>query len=90
MQKLPVPDDVDELLETVNPADFSRVRPDANPLSYATWYLWRTPASRHTTAGPPPTRTAVISTSTKLTSETLAAVPPPFSEHSAHDRQDQR
>jgi hypothetical protein len=37
---LPAPDDFDELLETVNPAVFSRVRPDANPLSYATWYLW--------------------------------------------------
>jgi hypothetical protein len=48
-----------------------------------------TPASRHTTVGSPPDRTVVKSTSTKLVSETLAASPP-FSEHSAQDRQDQR
>jgi hypothetical protein len=153
MQKLPVSDDLDKLLEKVNLAVFSRARPGATPLSYATSYLWHdgnivdirremvcpgfrvygrmkvegwfdrnahnsaevspqsrrqipagrlsdshappsspriaTPASRHTTAGSPPGRTAVKPTSTKLVSETLAA-PLPFSEHSVRDGQDQR
>lgn len=36
----PVPEAVDELLKQPNPAVIGTVRPDGQPVSVATWYLW--------------------------------------------------
>jgi len=41
MPKPPVPDGVSELLAKPNPAVITTVRPDGQPVSVATWYLWR-------------------------------------------------
>jgi len=40
MPKLPVPDDVAEFLARPNYATISVVRPDGQPISYPTWYLF--------------------------------------------------
>lgn len=36
----PVPSDVDTLLSQPNPAVITALRPDGQPVSVATWYLW--------------------------------------------------
>lgn len=41
MAKPPVPDKVDALLSKPNPAVITTVRPDGQPVSVATWYLWQ-------------------------------------------------
>ncbi len=40
MAKPPVPDKVGELLRKPNPSVITSVRPDGQPVSVATWYLW--------------------------------------------------
>ena len=40
MPKPPVPDVVSEFLSKPNPAVIATVRPDGQPVSVATWYLW--------------------------------------------------
>ena len=40
MAKPPVPAEVSELLQKPNPATIASVRPDGQPVSVATWYLW--------------------------------------------------
>ncbi|WP_243789026.1 PPOX class F420-dependent oxidoreductase [Saccharopolyspora gloriosae] len=40
MAKPPVPEQVGELLAKPNPAVIASVRPDGQPVSVATWYLW--------------------------------------------------
>lgn len=40
MAKPPVPEAVKELLDKPNPAVITSVRPDGQPVSVATWYLW--------------------------------------------------
>ncbi len=40
MPKPPVPDVVNEFLSQPNPAVIATVRPDGQPVSVATWYLW--------------------------------------------------
>jgi PPOX class probable F420-dependent enzyme len=36
----PVPEEINELLAKPNPAVIASVRPDGQPVSVATWYLW--------------------------------------------------
>lgn len=36
----PLPDEVSELLAKPNPSVITTVRPDGQPVSVATWYLW--------------------------------------------------
>jgi PPOX class probable F420-dependent enzyme len=38
--KLPVPSEVDDLLAKPNPATIATVRPDGQPVTVATWYVW--------------------------------------------------
>jgi PPOX class probable F420-dependent enzyme len=40
MAKPPLPDDVSKLLAKPNPSVIATVRPDGQPVSVATWYLW--------------------------------------------------
>ncbi|MPZ62773.1 MAG: TIGR03618 family F420-dependent PPOX class oxidoreductase [Propionibacteriales bacterium] len=40
MPKPPVPEKVNEMLAKPNPAVMTAVRPDGQPVSVATWYLW--------------------------------------------------
>lgn len=40
MPKPPIPEEVSELLAKPNPAVMTAVRPDGQPVSVATWYLW--------------------------------------------------
>ncbi len=40
MPKPPVPDKLSELLSKPNPSVITTVRPDGQPVSVATWYLW--------------------------------------------------
>ncbi|MEY8042225.1 PPOX class F420-dependent oxidoreductase [Saccharopolyspora cebuensis] len=40
MPKAPVPAEVDAFLRAANPAVITSVRPDGQPVSVATWYLW--------------------------------------------------
>ncbi|QUH06119.1 PPOX class F420-dependent oxidoreductase [Saccharopolyspora erythraea] len=40
MAKPPVPEEVGRLLDKANPATIATVRPDGQPVSVATWYLW--------------------------------------------------
>ncbi len=40
MPKPPLPEQLDELLAKPNPAVIASVRPDGQPVSVATWYLW--------------------------------------------------
>ncbi|MQA07972.1 MAG: TIGR03618 family F420-dependent PPOX class oxidoreductase [Pseudonocardiaceae bacterium] len=40
MPKPPLPDAVSELLAKPNPSVITTVRPDGQPVSVATWYLW--------------------------------------------------
>lgn len=40
MAKPPVPEKVSELLAQPNPSVITSVRPDGQPVSVATWYLW--------------------------------------------------
>lgn len=40
MAKAPVPEEVSALLSKPNPAVIASVRPDGQPVSVATWYLW--------------------------------------------------
>lgn len=40
MAQLPLPDDVEELLRQPNPAVITTLRPDGQPVSVATWYLY--------------------------------------------------
>lgn len=40
MPKPPVPQEVSELLAKPNPAVIATVRPDGQPVSVATWYVW--------------------------------------------------
>ena len=40
MPKPPLPDRVRELLAKPNPSVITTVRPDGQPVSVATWYLW--------------------------------------------------
>lgn len=40
MPKPPIPEDVSEFLASPNPAVMTAVRPDGQPVSVATWYLW--------------------------------------------------
>ncbi|GAB2749335.1 PPOX class F420-dependent oxidoreductase [Salinifilum aidingensis] len=40
MAKPPVPEKVDHLLSRPNPSVISTVRPDGQPVSVATWYVW--------------------------------------------------
>ncbi len=40
MPKPPLPDDVSDLLAKPNPSVITSVRPDGQPVSVATWYLW--------------------------------------------------
>jgi PPOX class probable F420-dependent enzyme len=40
MPKPPVPAEVSDLLAKPNPAIIASVRPDGQPVSVATWYLW--------------------------------------------------
>ena len=40
MPKPPLPDRVRELLAKPNPSVITAVRPDGQPVSVATWYLW--------------------------------------------------
>ena len=40
MAKPPVPAEISEMLSRPNPAVISTVRPDGQPVSVATWYLW--------------------------------------------------
>ena len=40
MPKTPLPDAVTTLLAKPNPAVITTVRPDGQPVSVATWYLW--------------------------------------------------
>ena len=40
MPKPPLPDQVRELLAKPNPSVITTVRPDGQPVSVATWYLW--------------------------------------------------
>jgi PPOX class probable F420-dependent enzyme len=40
MPKPPVPAAIDEFLARPNPAVIATVRPDGQPVSVATWYLW--------------------------------------------------
>jgi PPOX class probable F420-dependent enzyme len=40
MPKPPVPAAIDEFLARPNPAIIATVRPDGQPVSVATWYLW--------------------------------------------------
>lgn len=40
MAKPPIPGHYVEILEKPNPAVMATVRPDATPVSVATWYLW--------------------------------------------------
>lgn len=40
MPKLPLPDKLEEFLAKPNPAVIASVRPDGQPVSVATWYLW--------------------------------------------------
>ncbi|PSL04009.1 PPOX class probable F420-dependent enzyme [Haloactinopolyspora alba] len=41
MPKPPLPQEVGEFLAKPNPAVMTTVRPDGQPVSVATWYLWR-------------------------------------------------
>jgi PPOX class probable F420-dependent enzyme len=38
--KLPVPPEVNEMLAKANPAVITTMRPDGQPVSVATWYVW--------------------------------------------------
>lgn len=40
MPKPPVPDVIDQFLSKPNPSVIATVRPDGQPVSVATWYLW--------------------------------------------------
>jgi PPOX class probable F420-dependent enzyme len=40
LPKPPLPDHVQELLAKPNPSVIATVRPDGQPVSVATWYLW--------------------------------------------------
>ncbi len=40
MPKPPLPDDVSQFLVRPNPAVMTAMRPDGQPVSVATWYLW--------------------------------------------------
>ncbi|MGW0436045.1 PPOX class F420-dependent oxidoreductase [Micromonospora sp. NPDC003197] len=40
MSKPPLPDEVVTLLRKANPAVITTLRPDGQPVSTATWYLW--------------------------------------------------
>ncbi|MCH6160873.1 PPOX class F420-dependent oxidoreductase [Streptomyces marispadix] len=40
MSKPPLPDDAVEMLKKANPAVVTTLRPDGQPVSTATWYLW--------------------------------------------------
>ncbi|WP_019854557.1 PPOX class F420-dependent oxidoreductase [Actinopolyspora mortivallis] len=40
MPKPPLPEQVSELLAAPNPCVITTVRPDGQPVSVATWYLW--------------------------------------------------
>lgn len=40
MAKPPVPQQTSELLDKANPSVITSVRPDSQPISVATWYLW--------------------------------------------------
>ncbi len=40
MAKAPVPEEVSAMLAKPNPAVIASVRPDGQPVSVATWYLW--------------------------------------------------
>lgn len=40
MSKPPLPDDAVDLLRKANPAVVTTLRPDGQPVSTATWYLW--------------------------------------------------
>ncbi|SEG82324.1 PPOX class probable F420-dependent enzyme [Actinacidiphila yanglinensis] len=40
MSKPPLPDDAIALLRKANPAVITTLRPDGQPVSTATWYLW--------------------------------------------------
>lgn len=40
MPKTPMPEQVTTLLADANPAVITTVRPDGQPVSVATWYLW--------------------------------------------------
>jgi hypothetical protein len=40
LPKPPLPDQVRELLAKPNPSVITTVRPDGQPVSVATWYLW--------------------------------------------------
>lgn len=40
MPKPPLPDKLSELLTKPNPSVITTVRPDGQPVSVATWYLW--------------------------------------------------
>jgi PPOX class probable F420-dependent enzyme len=40
MPKPPLPEDLIELLRKPNPAVIATVRPDGQPVSVATWYVW--------------------------------------------------
>lgn len=41
MSKPPVPDDVVAMLRKPNPSVMTTLRPDGQPVSTATWYLWQ-------------------------------------------------
>jgi PPOX class probable F420-dependent enzyme len=40
MPKAPVPDHIVEILRKPNPAVIATIRPDGQPVTVATWYLW--------------------------------------------------
>ena len=40
MPKPPLPDEVQDLLRKPNPSVITSLRPDGQPVSVATWYLW--------------------------------------------------
>lgn len=40
MARPPVPESTDKLLAKANPSVITSVRPDGQPVSVATWYLW--------------------------------------------------
>lgn len=40
MSKPPLPDDAVEMLRNANPAVVTTLRPDGQPVSTATWYVW--------------------------------------------------
>jgi hypothetical protein len=40
MPKPPVPGEISDMLANPNPAIIATVRPDGQPVSVATWYLW--------------------------------------------------